>query len=466
LTLNLLENTDGKSAKRLATNFRNVFEALVRLFLCSHDIGISGRASAVLLKFIKEGNGEVSKRFFRDDGIYGAIFEACDERRKEIDLTRNQRSIAQTRLLDFVTSLAAWDWETAVKSHNPEVERRYGLKSGEGLLDFATRYQTDFEDDVLLHRTLIDIFKQLLEQESLKSWSGDKSPALTFLMSRKLHQQTIRYFLNPTDSSISSLDLSLLGPGSASYTAVFLETHPNYIISNTVGAEVIMKRLESALRAEASSEILNIFSNVPRAILRSYSRVVNDISLTANNPSLLRALAHVFGGPEKPVEIYPPIENAQLLDMETEQAAARSLFRNYHVSHERLFPELISIANKVALPDSALAALQFIHAIVSANWDVPEQGVKSIFDHATSRDAVLTYLRGFPNKPQGEGIGRDNDQYKIAGLRYSLAKLCIEKLEKLDAGDAQHDVAIERLKDRLRLGIWGPSGTSVANAGA
>jgi hypothetical protein len=468
LTLNLLENADGAAAKGLATNFRNVFEALVRLFLCSHDIGISGRASAVLLKFLQEGNGEVSKRFFRDDGIYGAIFEICDSRQKVFEMTRNQRSIAQTRLLDFVTSLASWNWETAVKSHNPEVEAEYGLQPGEGLLDFATRYQTDFEDDVLLHRTLIDILKALLEHESSKSWSGEISPALKFLLSRKLHQQTMKYFLNPSDSSISSLDHSLLGPGSAAYTAAFIESHPNYIHNNPAIMEAIMQRLKFALQTNASPEILNVFSSVPRTMLRSYTQIVNEVPVAANNPSLLKALAYVFGGPEKPIEKFPPVENSQLLDIESEKVAASHLFLSYYTNNPRLFSELISIANRVALSESALAALQFLHSIIACNWTGPEQGITVIINDSRSRDAIMTYLRGFPNRVQGDPISRSNDQYKIAVFRYTLAKLFVEKLESLPERRSNADIVLwsSRLKDRIRLGVWGPTGSSVATEGS
>lgn len=464
LTLKLLESTNSTAAKRLATNFRNVFEALIRLLLCSHDIGISNRASAVLLKLLRDGNDEVSKRFFRDDGIYGAIFEICDEQTKAVEMSRTRRSIAQTRLLDFVASLAAWDWETAAKSHNPEVESKYGLTAGEGLLDFATRYQTNFEDDVLLHRTLIDTLKTLLNQETQKSWSGDRSPALEFLLSRKLHQQTIKYFLNPGDPSISSLDYSLLGPGSAAYTASFLDSHPNFVKNSPVIPQLILKPLQHALGPKATPDNLNVFSSIPRSVLLS-SGIVDEISLGSNNPDLLKALAYVLGGPPTPEARIPPIHNSQLPDFDEENEAARKLFESYYSRHPGLFTELVSIANKTAFPDSALAALHFIHAIAAANWDIPDQGIRCIFADSRSRDAVLLFLRGFPNRPQGEAIGRDHEQQKIAGFRFALAQLFLDKLQKIEDRDSSMDVAIERLKARLRLGVYGPSATSVANAG-
>lgn len=194
LTISLLEKgiADIASARRLATSRPAIFAALLRLWLCTDDAGVATRAGVViegLLKADRELDGSgllpqpdedpaglaadnpVWRRVFRDPDVYGVLFASTDLAHKEdANLTKAQITIAQARLMDFLPKLATMDWNAAVKSHVLDVEIAHGLNAGEGLIHYAAINMVDVEGDVLMHRSLINFYGDLLRSH------GDSYP--------------------------------------------------------------------------------------------------------------------------------------------------------------------------------------------------------------------------------------------------------------------------------------------------
>lgn len=154
--------------------------SLVKLWLSTHDAGIAQEAGNILLALLAvdqvspPGSGEDSlpahsqglmwKRVFGDQDIYALIFSICSLRSREstTTLSKSQRTLAQARLLEWLSAVGALNWNAITKNHHPSVESQYLDGKGEGLLYFASVCMVDVKDDVLMHRCLIEFFADLI----------------------------------------------------------------------------------------------------------------------------------------------------------------------------------------------------------------------------------------------------------------------------------------------------------------
>ena len=123
LMLALLEKATLKSSDAATVASRpEVVQALVKLWLCSADTGVATTASKLLLDLLRVdrevfdhldqhvsssgGQGLVWKRIFGDRNVYGTFFAACGTGAQAFKLSRNQRSLAQARLLEWLPAVA------------------------------------------------------------------------------------------------------------------------------------------------------------------------------------------------------------------------------------------------------------------------------------------------------------------------------------------------------------------------
>jgi hypothetical protein len=117
------------------------------------------------------GQGLLWRRIFQDSEIYGLLFQLCSFETVGTGtgrLDERQKSLAQARLLRILPRLSALDFHTLSHTNFPDIERRYGLQSGEqGLLWFAATDMVNKEEDMLMHITVIDFFVEFLETISL-----------------------------------------------------------------------------------------------------------------------------------------------------------------------------------------------------------------------------------------------------------------------------------------------------------
>jgi len=182
LALSLLDKAtvEASSARRLATSQPAVFVALVRLWLCTEDTGVADKAGNVLygllkvdmVKTVAEQRGDgasadsvglegaVWRRVFRDKDVYGSVFSICslESQQHETALSKNRKTLAQARLLEWLPKVGALNWASISEKH-PTAE---GGQPEQSLLEFAAVHMVDYKGDVLMHRSLISFYSDLI----------------------------------------------------------------------------------------------------------------------------------------------------------------------------------------------------------------------------------------------------------------------------------------------------------------
>ena len=169
-------------------NMPLVMKSLIQLWLTTPDVGIAEDAADTILALLhadqerqsvtvhdieaagrsQGGQGLIWRRLFEDRDVYSCFFEACSS-----NTGRKERSLAQARLMSVAPKIGAMDWSYLSKSHLPDIESQYGLNpTHEGLLDFIAVHMVHYKDDVLIHISLIQFFKELLS--SVKQPSSEK----------------------------------------------------------------------------------------------------------------------------------------------------------------------------------------------------------------------------------------------------------------------------------------------------
>lgn len=203
LALQTLEKAakDVRHAEYIAS-IPNVISRLITLWLATDDIGTAERAGNVLYELLKvdrdpadvmgiesapdsmsssnphvavdvpasgtsatHGTGFVWKRVFGDRDVYTLFFCLCGGKSATHgipDLSRSQKTVAQARLMSWLPKVGALSWEAITRSHHPEIEQDYGLKSP-GLLDFISLHIVDYDGDILMHISLMEFFSDLLK---------------------------------------------------------------------------------------------------------------------------------------------------------------------------------------------------------------------------------------------------------------------------------------------------------------
>lgn len=173
-----------RSAKDAAivAGMPGVVQALVILWLSTSDLGVAELSSSILLNLLRidketakvqvhgvgettvsGGQGLVWRRLFGDRDVYGLLYSLPSFKSTEIDgLSKREKSIAQARLLSSLPVLGSLDWDYLTRSHQPDIEEKYGLETDEGLLHFVCLHLIDYKDDVLLHMNLIQFFADMI----------------------------------------------------------------------------------------------------------------------------------------------------------------------------------------------------------------------------------------------------------------------------------------------------------------
>ncbi|KAK5001180.1 hypothetical protein LTR66_000057 [Elasticomyces elasticus] len=241
-----------------------IIAALVTLWLCTPDAGVADKAGHVLYELLKVDRetpqgairehlasrplGLVWRRVFRDRDIYGLIFDICTLKpvKREPQLSKSQKTLAQGRLMDWLPALGALDWTAITQSYHRDIESQYGVKEA-GLLEFAALHMVDFKDDVLMHRCLIDFFAKLLRSVTQPHPDGSKrSVALNFLINNHLHSRSSAYYLDPTSRSLDPIDVKFLYSASADYIATYASTNPEHFLISP-DRKRVLDRLSTAL---------------------------------------------------------------------------------------------------------------------------------------------------------------------------------------------------------------------------
>ena len=364
--LSLLEKaTYRKSDIDIVAGKADVVATLIKLWLCTQDTAVAGRAQDVIARLLLADEGENAmsnsgimdeglmwRRILRDKDIYGSIFSICSlsTAGQEGPLSRMEKTIAQARLLDILLKIDSIPVRT---SQIPEIEQRFGIENG-GLLHFAALRMVDFKDDVLMHMTLIDFYANYLRVGN--------DFALQFLRDNGLHARSMSYFLEPEKQD--PLDLSYLHGSSATYISTYCSKFPQDLLSSPTAGH-ILSLLTQSLETTSSGQWalgdipkddLQVLVSLPRVMLMPSRETLSPlflIPLRPANPDALAALAHILHGDDEIIE---------------EQAAARALYYLEMEHHQDFWKRVVATADTVAIKESALSAIGLIGAVISAKW--------------------------------------------------------------------------------------------------
>ena len=364
--LSLLEKaTYRKSDIDIVAGKADVVAALVKLWLCTQDTAVAGRAQDVIARLLLADEGEKSmsnsgimdeglmwRRILRDRDIYGSIFSICSlsTAGQEGPLSRMEKTISQARLLDILLKIDSIPVRT---SQIPEIEQRFGIDNG-GLLQFAALRMVDYKDDVLMHMTLIDFYANYLRVGN--------NVALRFLRDNGLHARSMAYYLEPEKQD--SQDVTYLHSSSAKYLSTYCSTFPQDLLSSPIAGHILSRVTRSLMNTSSSQwaqgkipkHDLQVLVSLPRAMLMPSSEDLSPLFLIPvrpANPDALAALAQILHGDDEIIE---------------EQAAARALYYLVMEHHGDFWKHVVATADTVAIKESALSAIGLMGAIVSAQW--------------------------------------------------------------------------------------------------
>ncbi|KXL49597.1 MAG: hypothetical protein FE78DRAFT_178920 [Acidomyces sp. 'richmondensis'] len=499
----LSKATQSPSDAEHAASMHETMQALVRLWLCTNDMGVASECAELLLNLLKVdigapvgggGLGLVWKRIFSDRDVYNVFFSStslfvADGRSKA------QKTIAQSRLLDWLPHVATLNWGAVANVHHADIENAYG--SNGGLLSYVSTKMVDVKDDLLMHRCLIDFYSNLLRAqppEDVCSGTQYSSMALQYLTEHNLHTRTIAIYLQLPEAQTDAFETPFLYGSAANYVATYASVYPDHFIGSEMRL-LIMKRLHTTLnrrpaywsQQDSPKHDLHVLASLPRMSLLPNrdgngpfsGTPVSYLPCRATNADVLNTLATIFKGPP-PNRVRPGSSNH--LDgvfrqrNQEEAAAARALYFHYLASNPGFWENVVSHADTIAILDCALAAINLIHSVITANWSIlrpsldlpqmnfatPEVGCISILSPPAMQH-IMPYLirppRTFANLVGGRG-DTESAAYKVALAKYdalNALSTCLQAEVEKSPEDG-FDGILATIRKRLATGPFSREG--------
>jgi hypothetical protein len=500
LILSILQKaTQNASDAALVAGMLDTVVALVRLWLSTDDPGIASQCSQLLLDLLKVdqelrldpdahlpagGQGLVWKRIFGDRHVYGTFYDLCSSvGPTSANISKSQRTISQSRLLEWLPKVAGMDWNAVCRSHHPDIEAEYGVRGG--LLDFASLHMVDTSDDVLMYQCLVHFYSDILDatkQHSVGTGSG--SEGISYLVSKGVHAKTAAIYLQAPGTKVDPLEAVFLYGPAANYIATYASNYPDHFLASELLQQVI-GRLESALdlsaakwaHAESPKHDLHLLASLPRRALLATSGGGNGqtspltlLPSKATNPDVLNTLATIFHGPPKDITIASPSDmTAAITNTPTSEAAeARALYYGYLSNNPRFWSDITTHADTVALKDLALAAINVLTSVITANWSttpevfLPSQIATPASGHLAllappALEYAIPYLlkppRTFANLVGGRGDA-ESAVYKVASAKFDALTALHARLQsqvEKSPGEGYEDI-LATLSKRLAEG--------------
>lgn len=485
----------------------DVVATLIKLWLCTPDTAVATRAHEVIKGLLlagKAGNdmgdggitsdsgttsdsepwekdlgvmdkGLMWRRVFRDRNIYGSIFSICSLSTigQEGSRSKREKTISQARLLEMLLGINSNPIRT---SQIPDIEQHFGVQDG-GLLQFAAIHMIDYQDDVLMHMTLINFYARFLGR------GHDFSKfALDFLRSNGLHTRSMAYYLEPERQD--SLHRPLLYGSSANYLAAYCLSYPRDLLSSPVAGH-ILSRVTHEIENTHSSQWaqgnglkhdLLLLEALPRVTLLPNTQASSPLFLIPvkpPSPEAFTALSHIL--------------HCRMGHRREETAAARAL---YYLEMEKV-PDfwqcVVAAADTVALKESALSALMLIKDIIMTKWtplpdtapsrsslfrlptekelcsmcdaeSLPQSGIEAIMAQPALGVVIPYLLRPAPSTSilVGRGSGDvESAAYKIAVAKYDVLTVLHQKLEEWVAGRGEGQEMVRAVGRRVAEGPMG-----------
>ena len=436
LILELLSAAGAEDLQRLAANYRAVFPALVRFWLCAPDAGPAENAAKVLVRSLEAGP-DAWKRVLRDRDVYGLILGVCKAGCDDVvRLDRAGKSYAQTRLLEVLAQMARLNWLAVTRSHIPDVEAAHGMRKGEGLLQFAVLRMVDWRNDVGMHLIMLTFFVAILTPAPDDDEAdGTTSPALEFLVDAGIHDEILRRYASDPDDDP---ERAILYPSLAEYVAAFAKHYPNApSLAAAVGPILahITRTLQAARWAQPASAVwqdLAVLAAFPPKRLCNSQSPLFLIPIATPSKAALDALGAVFHGPEGDNDEEEDDED----DEDDDAGAAReALFKKYVELHPDVIERLLSHANQPHDPDVSLAALGCLRAIVSTHsWP----GARALMSLPKAR-LVVEFLASPLEKPEYWS----NRAREVAEARRGCARALLEGMSGWEGARSEWVRALE-----------------------
>ncbi|EZF31881.1 hypothetical protein H109_03033 [Trichophyton interdigitale MR816] len=384
--------------------------SIVELWLSTDDSGVSQAAFDVLWSLLEADhlvsnnanggpkneslqNGPMWQRIFADKTIYRLLFSICSLRTVGQDgqISARQKTVAQGRLMEFVVKVGSVNWNVISSSHFADVESTF---QSESLLSFAALQMVD-TSDLLLHMTLLQFFRQLLEinapglhyspSKAPSSIPTFSSPSLEFLITNSLHRKVINYYLDP--STLDPATANFLAAPVMAYVSAYAALYPNHLLQehqeqlDRLCSRILEGfKIPSAQWAHGPVPVgdLDILASLPRVMLvESGKRGLNPLLAIPSKPlhtETLMCLGKIFHGPtpsEDAMDIDQAISKGPNPTSPTAEAAAsRILYFQYLNSHPGFWSNIVEAAEIVAMQETAIASINLIKRVVTANWTV------------------------------------------------------------------------------------------------
>ncbi|KAL8668887.1 MAG: hypothetical protein Q9168_006496 [Polycauliona sp. 1 TL-2023] len=520
VTLSLLEKARFKSSDAgIVAGKPEIVAALIEQWLSTPDTAVASKAHHVLLGLLTAGERHrvaasaasqdryeqpeqslMWRRVFRDKDIYDSIFRICSltNAGQTGQLSRRDKTVAQARLLDLLVKI---DCESIRRPQIAEVESKYGVYEG-GLMEFAALKMVDYNDDVLMHMTLIDFFADLLkpghsiiEKDDFASrllWSKNGEHNL-----KETHERTLSYYSDTAKNS--SLDSTYLYGRSANYLATYCSHHPAHFLASQSVVEQTIARLSEVLsnispgqwaQGSTPKHDLHVLASIPRQALLPTATTASPLFLLNANPpndDALRTLATVFQGPKNE---HPAIDETNPDTTSTQRSAARALYWLYLDQQPNFWSHIVQAAETVALKETALSAIALINAIVTASWaplpssdsdpsdrepyalptekqlalkchtpsNLPATGLLAILS-PPALETVLPYLlrpaQTFSNLVGGGKGDVESAAYRVAAAKYDVLGELKRGLKAYVAETGELKEVVDVVERRLAMGVMG-----------
>ncbi|CAI7619978.1 unnamed protein product [Penicillium palitans] len=456
------------------------------------------------------GQGLLWRRVFTDKDVYGLLFGLCSlESDAPGGLSKRERTLAQGRLMTLLVKAGKLRWDIISTSQVPEIEAKYQSSS---LLHFTTCHMVQVSD-VLMHMTLLNFFRELLEidgpglaaRSSVQSTSTFSSPALDFLVEHKLHSQVLTYYLD--ESKLDSVDLLYLSGPVMAYVARYAEMYPNHLLQNpSTLLDGIISRINRSLaiptaqwaHGEVPTGHLAILASLPRVLLvEAGKHAANPVLAIPTNPpngEALDVLAKIFHGPLRTRltdSMNLNTSGSTPTDWDHEAAAARILYFHYVNQHPTFWDNVVGAADVLVMKDIALSAITFMKAITTANWkpspsasanansprfQLPSEESLGQLSPATNgffptsgawavlTPPALTTLLPYLFKPPrsyadfvGGGAGDSQSVvWKVATAKHDVLVALHSRLQETDGQVEGFEDIMRTLQQRVNEGPWGP----------
>ncbi|KAK5108933.1 hypothetical protein LTR62_007648 [Meristemomyces frigidus] len=495
-----------------AAGMLETMQAVVRLWLTTEDTGVAGQAGELLYDLLKidgrgdGGQGLVWKRIFGDRDVYYVFFESCSLGLEAAGLSKSRKTIAQARLLEWVPKVARLNWSEVSRSHHRDVEERF-QSGGGGLLDFVALKMVDFKEDVLMHRCLIDFCSALLvatREMDTHTMAQHDSFGLQYLIMHGLHARTAAIFLQV--QAVDPIDTMFLYGPAANYLSTYASEYPKHYLAGQMPKQVNERLLHTLdltpgrwVYSDSPKHDLHLLASVPRQSLLPYNQCpVALLPSKTTNADVLNTLATIFHGPEPLALAFPASETRPTQSSEQyadECAAARALYFNYLAANPLFFSNLIKHSDTIALKDLALAAINCITAIITANWSPtpatssPGEGEAStpLYSLPTSTiptpasghlailsppalEYVLPYLlsppKVFSNLVGGGRGDAESAAYQVAAAKFDALRVFEARLrgQVERCPDEGFEDIVGTVGRRLAQGVMGPKGGQVGGS--